>query len=74
MRLHVFTDASHAPYRCVGRKGASGGAMCYAGCLIRAVAKVRGVVSLSSCEAELHALQYMCQESVGLNLRVVKHG
>ena len=71
-RLHVFTDASHAPYRCLGRKGVSGGAMCYAGCLIRAVAKVQGVVSLSSCEAELHALQYICQESVGLNLLIAR--
>ena len=42
--------------------------MCYAGCLIRTVAQVQGVVSLSFCEAELHALQYMCQESLGLTL------
>ena len=64
--VHVFADASHAPYRCLGRKGVSGGAMCYAGALIRSMAKVQGVVSMSSCEAELHALQFMCQESVGL--------
>ena len=63
--VHVFADASHAPYRCLGRKGVSGGAMCYAGALIRSMAKVQGVVSMSSCEAELHALQFMCQESVG---------
>ena len=44
--------------------------MCYAGCLIQTVAKVQGVVSLSSCKAELHALQYMCQESVGLTLQL----
>ena len=65
-RLHVYADASHAPYRCLGRKGVSGGALCYGGCLIRSMAKVQGVVSMSSCEAELHALQFMCQESVGL--------
>ena len=65
-RLHVYADASHAPYRCLGPKGVSGGTLCYGGCLIRSMAKVQGVVSMSSCEAELHALQFMCQESVGL--------
>ena len=40
--------------------------MCYAGALIRSMAKVQGVVSMSSCEAELRALKFMCQESVGL--------
>ena len=62
--VHVFADASHAPYRFLGRRGITGGAICFAGSLIRAMAKTQGVVCLSSCEAELHALQYMAQECV----------
>ena len=63
-KVHVFADASHAPYRFLGRRGITGGAICFAGSLVRSMAKTQGVVCLSSCEAELHALQFMAQESV----------
>ena len=63
-RVHVFVDASHAPYRFLGRRGVTGGAICFAGSLVRTMSKTQGVVCLSSCEAELHALQYMAHESV----------
>ena len=63
-RVHVFTDASYAPYRFLDRRGITGGAICFAGSLVRLVAKTQGVVCLSSCEAELHALQYMSQECI----------
>ena len=68
-RHHVFADASHAPYRCLGRKGVSGGVMCYAGCLVHAVAKVQGVESRFR-RARPNCMPYnicdMCQESIGL--------
>ena len=54
--VHVFADASHAPYRGIGRRGIAGGAICFGGGLVRGIAKVQGVVCFSSCEAELHAL------------------
>ena len=60
----MFADASHAPYRFLGRRGITGGAICFAGSLVRSMAKTQGIVCLSSCEAELHALQFMAQESV----------
>ena len=63
-RVHVFTDASYAPYRFLDRRGITEGAICFAGSLVRLVAKTQGVVCLSSCEAELHALQYMSQECI----------
>ena len=63
--VHVFADASHAPYRFIGRRGITGGAICFGGGLVRGIAKVQGVVCLSSCEAELHALQYAAQETIG---------
>ncbi|CAE7876403.1 ANKRD50 [Symbiodinium sp. KB8] len=63
-KVHVFPHASHAPYRFLARRGITGGALTYAGALVRGVAKTQGVVCLSSCEAELHALQHMEQEAV----------
>ena len=62
--MRIFADASHAPYRFLGRRGITGGAICFAGSLVRSMAKTQGVVCLSSCEVELHALQFMAQESV----------
>ena len=52
--LHSFSDASFAPYRFNGRKGISGVSL----------ARQQQSVSLSSCEAELYALQMVAQESV----------
>ena len=62
--VHVFADASHAPYRFICRRGITGGAICFGGGLVRGIAKVQGVVCLSSCEAELHALQHAAQEAI----------
>ena len=59
-RVHVFADASYAPYRFLERRGVTGGAICFAGSAVRLLAKTQGVVCLSSCESELHALQ--CQQ------------
>ena len=47
--VHVFADASHAPYRFNGRKGISGQAVYVNHCLVRAASKQQQAVALSSC-------------------------
>ena len=65
--LHSFADASFAPYRFNGRKGISGGVVFCEGALVRSLARQQQSVSLSSCEAELYALQMVAQESVAFS-------
>ncbi|CAE7265610.1 unnamed protein product [Symbiodinium sp. CCMP2592] len=69
-RVHVFADASYAPYRFLERRGITGGAITFAGSAVRLVAKTQSVVCLSSCESELHALQFMAQECVAFMFSV----
>jgi len=64
--LHAFSDASHAPYRFNQRRSITGGAIFVEGSLIKTVAKQQQSVSLSSCEAELYALQSVSQEAIAL--------
>ena len=66
-RLHLWSDASHAPYRFNSRKGISGEVMCYQNAVIRTVAKQQQSISLSSCESELYAIQLAAQDSVGMS-------
>lgn len=66
-RLHIWSDASHAPYRFNSRKGISGEVMCYQNAVIRTVAKQQQSISLSSCESELFAIQLAAQDSVGMS-------
>ena len=65
-RLHIWSDASHAPYRFNKRKGVSGEVIAYKNAVVRTVAKQQQSTSLSSCEAELYAIQLAAQDSVGL--------
>eukprot|EP00435_Cladocopium_sp_Y103_P006580 s1858_g2.t1 len=65
--LHLFSDASFAPYRFNQRKGISGGVVFCEGALVRSLARQQQSVSLSSCEAELYALQMVAQESVAFS-------
>ena len=65
--LHSFSDASFAPYRFNGRKGISGGVVFCEGALVRSLARQQQSVSLSSCEAELYALQMVALESVAFS-------
>ena len=65
--LHSFSDTSFAPYRFNGRKGISGGVVFCEGALVRSLARQQQSVSLSSCEAELYALQMVAQESVAFS-------
>ena len=62
--LHGFADASFAPYRFNSRRGITGGAVFCEGSLVRTVARQQQSASLSSCEAELYALQAISQEAV----------
>ena len=62
--LHSFSDASFGPYRFNKRRGISGGVILCEGGVVRTFAKQQQALSLSSCEAELYALQLLNQESV----------
>ena len=64
MNLHCFSDASFAPYRFNKRRGISGGCVFFERSLVRSLARQQHALSLSSCEAELYALQSVCQESI----------
>ncbi|CAE7296302.1 unnamed protein product, partial [Symbiodinium natans] len=57
--VSVFSDASYAPMRSLGRKSITGGVIILQGSLIKALARQQASVTLSSCEAELHAIQTM---------------
>ena len=65
--LHAFADASFAPYRFNSRRGISGGVVFCEGGLVRSFARQQQALSLSSCEAELYALQMVTQESVAFS-------
>ena len=64
IHLHLFSDASYAPYRFNGRRGLSGGAIFHESSLVRSLCRQQQALSLSSCEAELYALQSVSQESL----------
>ena len=68
--LHMFADASHAPYRFNKRKGISGHVVFFERCLVRAISKQQQATSLSSCESELYSIQQTAQDSVSIG-RVV---
>ena len=65
--VHAFSDASHAPYRFNGRRSITGGSIFVEGTLIKTTAKQQQSVALSSCEAELYALQSVSQEAIALS-------
>ena len=68
--LHMFADASHAPYRFNKRKGISGHVVFFEKCLVRAISKQQQATSLSSCESELYSIQQTAQDSISIG-RVV---
>ena len=65
--LHSFADASFGPYRFNGRKGISGGIVMFEGGVVRAFARQQQALSLSSCEAEIYAVQLLSQEAVAFS-------
>ena len=65
--LHLFCDASHAPYRFNKRKGISGQAVFFEKSLTRGISKQQQATSLSSCESELYSMQQTAQDAVALS-------
>ena len=63
----VYTDASFAPMRILQRRSISGAVLMYQAVTIKCFSRVQAAVSLSACEAELHAIQSGVQESIGLS-------
>ena len=61
-----YSDASHAPLRTTKRRGISGGVLSVFGCTIRTLSRHQQLISLSSMESELFALQTVAQEMVSL--------
>ena len=64
--LVCFSDASHAPLRTTKRRGVSGGALAVDGFVAKTLRRHQQMVSLSSMESELLALQSVAQEMSSL--------
>ena len=62
----VYTDASFAPLRVLQRRSISGAVLMYQAVTIKCFSRMQAAVSLSACEAELHAIQGGVQEAIGL--------
>ena len=57
-----FSDASHAPLRTTKRRGVTGGVLAVDGFVVKTLCRHQQMVSLSSMESELFALQAVAQE------------
>ena len=64
--LVCFSDASHAPLRTTKRRGISGGVLAVDGFVVKTLCRNQQLVSLSSMESELFALQSVAQEMTSL--------
>ena len=64
--LVCFSDASHAPLRTTKRRGVSGGVLAVDGFVVKTLCRHQQMVSLSSMESELFALQSVAQEMSSL--------
>ena len=64
--LVCFSDASHAPLRTTKRRGISGGVLAVDGFVVKTLCRHQQLVSLSSMESELFALQSVAQEMTSL--------
>ena len=62
----VYTDAAFAPMRVMERRSVSGAVLMYQAVTLKCFSRHQAGVSLSSCEAELHAIQGGVQEAIGL--------
>ena len=62
----VYTDAAFAPMRAFERRSISGAVLMYQAVTLKCFSRHQAAVSLSSCEAELHAIQGGVQEAIGL--------
>jgi hypothetical protein len=64
--LEVYIDAGFAPMKSTGRRSVSGTCFIFQQCLMKCFSRHQSSVTLSSCEAELVALQSGVQEGIGL--------
>ena len=64
--LEVYTDAGFAPMKSTGRRSVSGTCFIFQQCLLKCFSRHQSSVTLSSCEAELVALESGVQEGIGL--------
>ena len=64
--LEVYTDAGFAPMKSTGRRSVSGTCFIFQQCSMKCFSRHQSAVTLSSCEAELVALQSGVQEGIGL--------
>ena len=64
--LEVYADAGFAPMKSTGRRSVSGTCFIFQQCLMKCFSRHQSSVTLSSCEAELVALQSGVQEGIGL--------
>eukprot|EP00435_Cladocopium_sp_Y103_P053582 s567_g17.t1 len=64
--LEVYTDAGFAPMKSTGRRSVSGTCFIFQQCVVKCFSRHQSPVTLSSCEAELVALQSGVQEGIGL--------
>ena len=63
----IYTDAAFAPMRVFERRSISGAVLMYQAVTLKCFSRHQAAVSLSSCEAELHAIQAGVQEAIGLS-------
>ena len=63
----IYTDAAFAPIRVFERRSISGAVLMYQAVTLKCFSRHQHAVSLSSCEAELHAIQAGVQEAIGLS-------
>ena len=68
--LRVFTDASFAPMKSLGRRPITGVCIFWRQCVLKGFSKTQQAVTLLSCEAVLGAIQRGAQEAVGTLLFV----
>ena len=72
VHLVCFSDASHAPLRATKRRGISGGVLSVNGFVVKTLSRHQQMISLSSMESELFALQHVAQEMSSLGRIVAR--
>ena len=72
VHLICFSDASHAPLRATERRGISGGVLSVNGFVVKTLSRHQQMISLSSLESELFALQHVAQEMSSLGRIVAR--
>ena len=72
VHLVCYSDASHAPLRVTKRRGISGGVLSVFGSVVKTLSRHQQMISLSSMESELFALQHVAQEMSSLGRIVAR--